>query len=106
MGQSVHQKARQVNQKLLGKLREIGLFGKYDLVFVIHPGNRGWILDAICKEIANYFPGTCYFHYATSHLQRIVGEQQRGHNRWVCGHHCSSFQILQLRQFHLLHPPP
>ncbi|MBD3882063.1 glycosyltransferase [Phormidium tenue FACHB-886] len=68
MGQSIHQKVRQVNQKLLGKLRETGLLGKYDLVFVIHPGNRGWILDAICKEIANYFPGTCYFHYATSHL--------------------------------------
>ena len=37
---------------------------EYDLVFVIDEGNRGWILEAICKEIATYFPGKCYFSYS------------------------------------------
>lgn len=37
---------------------------EYDLVFVIDEGNRGWILDAICKEIAKYFSGNYHFSYA------------------------------------------
>ncbi|MCU0549112.1 MAG: glycosyltransferase family 4 protein [Leptolyngbya sp. Prado105] len=40
------------------------LKARYDLVFVTHEGNKGWILDAICKEIAAYFPGTHTFHYS------------------------------------------
>ena len=64
----MNQTIQHIQQKLLKRARSAGLLGTYDLVFVTHPGNRGWILDAICKEIANYFPGTCYFHYAIDHL--------------------------------------
>ncbi|MDZ8055554.1 MAG: glycosyltransferase family 4 protein [Aulosira sp. ZfuVER01] len=38
---------------------------KFDIVFVIDNGNRGWILEAICKEIALYFPGKSTFIYDT-----------------------------------------
>ncbi|MBW4441668.1 MAG: glycosyltransferase [Plectolyngbya sp. WJT66-NPBG17] len=41
---------------------------RFDLVFVGYEGNKGWILDAICKEIAAYFPGKTYFHYSGSFL--------------------------------------
>jgi glycosyltransferase involved in cell wall biosynthesis len=41
---------------------------KFDLVFVSDPGNKGWILDAICREIAAYFPGECHFYYFDSVL--------------------------------------
>ena len=64
----MNEKMQSIHQKLLKRVRAAGLLGTYDLVFVTHPGNRGWILDAICKEIAQYFPGTCYFHYATDRL--------------------------------------
>lgn len=37
---------------------------QYDLVFVIDKGNKGWILDAVCQEIAKYFLGRCYSSYA------------------------------------------
>lgn len=37
---------------------------EHDLVFVIDEGNRGWILEAICREIATYFPGRCCFSYS------------------------------------------
>jgi glycosyltransferase involved in cell wall biosynthesis len=74
--QRVGQQPRQILQSKLSSmgergvrlLRQMGFFGAYDLVFVIHPGNRGWILDAICQEIAQHFPGKFHFHYATSHL--------------------------------------
>jgi glycosyltransferase involved in cell wall biosynthesis len=36
---------------------------EYDLVYVIHESNRGWILDAICKDISPYFNGKSYFYY-------------------------------------------
>lgn len=55
-------------QRALEKARGVGLLGEYDLVFVIHPGNRGWILEAICKEIAAYLPGRYCFHYSTTDL--------------------------------------
>ena len=38
---------------------------EYDLVFVIDEGNRGWILEAICREIATYFPGKYGFSYSS-----------------------------------------
>jgi glycosyltransferase involved in cell wall biosynthesis len=41
---------------------------EYDLVFVIYKETRGWILEAICKEIANYFPGKYCYHDSTSYL--------------------------------------
>lgn len=44
---------------------------EYDLVFVFYSpekGGRGWILEAICKEIANYYPGKTCFHYSQSSL--------------------------------------
>jgi glycosyltransferase involved in cell wall biosynthesis len=44
-----------------------GLFGgrepTLDLLFVVEPRHRGWILDGIAKEIARYFPGRCSLHY-------------------------------------------
>ncbi len=40
----------------------------YDLVFVTDPGNKGWILDAICHEIEAYFPGTTRHYYSTELL--------------------------------------
>jgi glycosyltransferase involved in cell wall biosynthesis len=36
----------------------------YDLVFVLDSGNRNWILDAICREIAAHYPGSHTFSYA------------------------------------------
>ncbi|MBD1845974.1 glycosyltransferase [Cyanobacteria bacterium FACHB-63] len=59
----------------LSKLKKIALHRlqwiirpKFDLVFVSYEGNKGWILDAICKEIDAYFPGKTYFHYSGSFL--------------------------------------
>ena len=55
-----------------GISRVIGLAGgvfegkkpALDLVFVVHPGFRGWIIDGIAKEIARHFPGRCCIHYS------------------------------------------
>jgi glycosyltransferase involved in cell wall biosynthesis len=44
-------------------LKQLDSETEYDLVFVIDEGNRGWILDGICKEIAKYFPGKSSFSY-------------------------------------------
>ncbi|MBD2362980.1 glycosyltransferase [Anabaena minutissima FACHB-250] len=41
---------------------------EYDLVFVVLDFARGWILEAICREIATYFPGKYCFHYSKSSL--------------------------------------
>jgi glycosyltransferase involved in cell wall biosynthesis len=62
------QKPHQIGRRIKHRLRQSGLLGKYDLVFVVDPGNRGWILDAICREIAAYFPGRYCFHYSTTRL--------------------------------------
>jgi glycosyltransferase involved in cell wall biosynthesis len=35
----------------------------YDLVYVVAPQNRGWILEGICKEIDRRFDGRSAFHY-------------------------------------------
>lgn len=37
---------------------------EYDLVFVIDERNKGWILDAVCKEIAKYYDSSYNFSYA------------------------------------------
>ncbi|MTJ09047.1 glycosyltransferase family 4 protein [Anabaena sp. UHCC 0204] len=37
---------------------------EYDLVFVVLDLAKGWILEAICREIATYFPGKYCFHYS------------------------------------------
>jgi glycosyltransferase involved in cell wall biosynthesis len=48
----------------LKKLRKNPALGEeYDVVFVIDEGNRGWILEAICREISNYFTGNFNFSY-------------------------------------------
>lgn len=52
----------------LRSLHQHHLLGIDDLVFVIYPGNKGWILEAICQEIANFFPGKVSFHYAFDYL--------------------------------------
>ncbi|HYE89235.1 MAG TPA: glycosyltransferase family 4 protein [Vicinamibacterales bacterium] len=36
-----------------------------DSVFILDPAWRGWILDAICREIAARLPGRHAFHYST-----------------------------------------
>ncbi|MEA5580861.1 glycosyltransferase [Nodularia harveyana UHCC-0300] len=41
---------------------------EYDLVFVVLDLAKGWILEAICREIATYFPGKYCFHYSESSL--------------------------------------
>ena len=41
---------------------------EYDLVFVVLNFARGWVLEAICREIATYFPGKYCFHYSESSL--------------------------------------
>lgn len=51
--------------KYLGKNDE-----PYDLAFIIFEQSRGWILEAICKEIALYFPGKVTFHYSSRFLPR------------------------------------
>lgn len=40
----------------------------YDVVFVVLDMARGWVLEAICREIATYFPGKYCFHYSESSL--------------------------------------
>ncbi|NHC38023.1 glycosyltransferase family 4 protein [Scytonema millei VB511283] len=45
----------------------------YDLVFVIFEESKGWILEAICKEIATYFKGKYCFHYSPSSLPLSKG---------------------------------
>ncbi|WNZ43985.1 glycosyltransferase [Leptolyngbya boryana CZ1] len=49
-------------------LRYVFTEKKYDLVFVIYAPNRGWILEAISREIAAYFPGKCHFYYSLENL--------------------------------------
>ena len=44
----------------------------YDLVFVIFEESKGWILEAICKEIATYFKGKYCFHYSPSSLPLYI----------------------------------
>lgn len=39
-----------------------------DLVFVVHEKGRGWILEAIAREIAQRFDGTWAFHYSSKNL--------------------------------------
>ncbi len=40
----------------------------YDLVFVVFGFAKNWILEAICREIAAYFPGKYCFHYSETNL--------------------------------------
>jgi glycosyltransferase involved in cell wall biosynthesis len=37
-----------------------------DTVFILDPAYRGWILEAICREIAERTPGRQLFHYSTA----------------------------------------
>lgn len=41
---------------------------KYDLALVIHENARGWILEAICREIARYYSGNYTFAYDVNNL--------------------------------------
>ncbi len=41
---------------------------EYDLALVIHENARGWILEAICKEIALYYKGNYTFAYDVNNL--------------------------------------
>ena len=49
-----------------------GLFDRreplYDLVVVVSPGYRGWIIEGIANEIARHFPGKCCIHYSLTSL--------------------------------------
>lgn len=54
---------------LIKKLKlENFFFKKYDLVFIVLEHGKGWILEAICKEIASYFPGRYCFHFLPYNL--------------------------------------
>ena len=53
-----------LGNKSLSKHTEI----EYDLVFVIFGFAKNWILEAICKEIATYFPGKYHFHYSENNI--------------------------------------
>jgi glycosyltransferase involved in cell wall biosynthesis len=53
---------------LRGRLRGEIPPPKYDLVFVIFDSARGWILEAMCREIAAYFPGKYCYHYSPKGL--------------------------------------
>ncbi|MGG6269257.1 glycosyltransferase family 4 protein [Leptolyngbya sp. AN03gr2] len=56
------------------KFQRAKIFGQaqtqesYDLVFIILDSTRGWILEAIPREIATYFPGKYCFHYGLSNI--------------------------------------
>lgn len=39
-------------------------------VFLVHERNRGWVLEAICREIALRYPGKRTFHYSAKRLPR------------------------------------
>lgn len=39
-----------------------------DLVFVVAPTNRGWILEGICREVEQRHPGVTAFHYGNGPL--------------------------------------
>lgn len=39
-----------------------------DLLLVVSEGNRGWVLETICKEIARYHPGRTALHYQLGRL--------------------------------------
>jgi glycosyltransferase involved in cell wall biosynthesis len=43
---------------------------EYDLVFVITENARGWILEAICREIERYFNGKTTYAYQLENLPR------------------------------------
>lgn len=68
--QALPRKLNNLKEQSLRKLRAQGLLGEYDLAFVIYPGNKGWILDAICREIAAHFPGKYCYHYGESELPK------------------------------------
>lgn len=59
---------RALRATLFSRLRYVFTEKQYDLVFVLYESNRGWIIEAICKEIAAYFPGKYYFHYSIENL--------------------------------------
>lgn len=63
----VLQRLSKLKKLVLHRLQWI-ISPKFDLVFVSYAGNKGWILDAICKEIDAYFPGKTSFHYSGSFL--------------------------------------
>ncbi|MBW4538640.1 MAG: glycosyltransferase family 4 protein [Myxacorys chilensis ATA2-1-KO14] len=64
----VPQKLSALRKQAFHRLQWAVTPARYDLVFVICEGNKGWILDALCKEIATYFPGKCHFHYSEAFL--------------------------------------
>ncbi|MGC1310045.1 MAG: glycosyltransferase family 4 protein [Phormidesmis sp.] len=68
MNTSVQARLHAINAQILRTLNRHNLLEIDDIVFVIYPGNKGWILEAICREIAKFFPGKTSFHYATDYL--------------------------------------
>jgi len=57
-----------INGILIKKSIPNNLETEYDLVFVIFGFAKNWILEAICREIATYFPGKYYFHYSEKNI--------------------------------------
>ncbi len=67
---------------------------EYDLVYVLNPASRGWVLDRICQEINRYFKGNskfCFRHknlppakaYFFSHYSLYANALFRIRNTWV-----------------------
>lgn len=56
------------NRLLPSQLSPGNKIEEYDLVFVVLDLAKGWILEAICREIAAFFPGKYCFHYSKSAL--------------------------------------
>ncbi|MEM9811051.1 MAG: glycosyltransferase [Pseudomonadota bacterium] len=44
--------------------------GSSDWAFIVHPNNRGWILEGICREIGSRQPGSWQVAYETDRLPK------------------------------------
>ena len=53
---------------VLARLRSEPARPAYDAVFVLDERSRGWILEGICREIAQRFPGKTEFCYSSRRL--------------------------------------
>jgi glycosyltransferase involved in cell wall biosynthesis len=53
-----------VMQHLRAFFVRAGLSGVPHAAFLVHPRNRGWILEALCREIAQRCPGPTVLHYS------------------------------------------
>lgn len=43
--------------------QQYGKTPDYEFVFILHPNNKGWILEAICREVATRLKGSSHIEY-------------------------------------------